>query len=306
MVSALAAVGALLFAKGFVATPRIDWQEHPWQLSLAFAAGVAGLLGVGWLITLAMGVLRPQMYELTRLPAAFVAEVEGAGAGAVLPDDCPTVARLQTRLNAVRRALYTVGEEVSSAEAALQQGDPPAGTAARLEDLQRERRVLLHNLAVYRAARADLLDRAEYFTLSRGLSRSATLRMVGAGVVAATGGIGFLLALSSSGTGTAPAVPAVGELVRVDSAAGTRLWTLLGLEACQAESGTPRVPVVVGGGDGSSRSPYTVTTLPTATCHAQTFTVTDSSALVSVPVRTTPETAPGDLGGTPRVSARTS
>ncbi len=283
MITALAGVGALLFAKGFVTTPQISWQEHPVQLGVAFLAGVGGLVGVGLLIAMAMDVLRPQMYEMSSLPADFVAEVEEAGAGLALPDDCPTVRDLRGRLVAARRAAFIVGEEIVDAKAVLAQTSPPPTAQATLDQLEEERRILLHNLAVYGAARADLLNRAEYFTLSRGLSSRRTGQMIGAGVLAAAGGIGFLLALSTAESTESPATPVVGEMVRVDSEAGTQLWSLLGLEACQASGDSPRVAVVVGDGDGSVGSPYTVTTLPWGSCRAQTFTVTDAAALVTRP-----------------------
>lgn len=283
LVTALAGVGALLFAKGFVTTPQISWQEHPIQLAIAFLAGVGGLVGVGWLIAMAVDTLRPQMYELNRLPADFLAEVEGAGPGVALPDDCATVEALRIRLGAVRRATFLNGEDIVAAKTSLAAKKPPAGAQAALDDLEGERRLLLHNLAVYRDARTDLLDRAEYFTLSRGLSETRTRQMIGAGVLAAMGGIGYLLALSTAEETAAAVTPVVGEMVRVDSEAGTRLWSLLDLESCQAAADSARVPVVVGAGNGSVDSPYTVTTLPTATCRAQTFTVTTGAALVSTP-----------------------
>ncbi|QKE85304.1 hypothetical protein [Arthrobacter sp. NEB 688] len=287
VITALAAVGALMFAKGFVATPELSWQEHPYQLGAAFLAGVTGLVGVGWLIAQATDLLRPQMYELHRLPPEFVEEIESAGTGVALPVRVRTVADLQTRLRGVRAALFEVDGNLVTARATATDRAGKAGEAAAraaVAELEEDRRILTHNLAVYTHSRSQLLAQAEYFTLSRGLTRSATQRMVGAGAMAAIGGIAYVLALSDPGEQPQPpAAPVVGEMVRVESDAGSQLWSLLGLAGCQAASDAPRVPVVVGGGDGSTASPYSVTTLPTSTCRAQTFTVTDAAALVTVP-----------------------
>ncbi|GIL35774.1 hypothetical protein [Phycicoccus sp. DTK01] len=287
VITALAAVGALMFAKGFVTTPALSWQQHPYQLGAAFVAGVTGLAGVGWLIAQATDLLRPQMYELHRLPPDFVQEIESAGTGVALPVRVRTVADLQTRLRGVRAALFEVDGALTAARAAAvdragKQGEVAARAA--VAELEEDHRILTHNLAVYTHSRSQLLAQAEYFTLSRGLTRSGTRRMVGAGAMAAIGGIAYVLALSDPGEQPqSPAAPVVGEMVRVDSEAGSQLWSLLGLAGCQATTDSPRIPVVVGGGDGSTASPYSVTTLPTSTCRAQTFTVTDAAALVSVP-----------------------
>ncbi|MBT9255709.1 hypothetical protein KMZ32_09475 [Phycicoccus sp. MAQZ13P-2] len=296
LVTALAAVGAFLFAKGFVSTPELSWTENRDQLRLALISGGVGLLGLGYLIAKAVDILRPHMYELHRLPADYVKVVEGGGAGVALPTDCPTVESVRDRLQAFRRATFDNAEEIAE----INLSALSSKQEKRLAVLQRERRLLLHNLAVYEAARTALLDGAEYHTLSRGVSGWRAASMILAGVVAAAGGIGYALSLASAETDTPPAAPVVGEMVQVDSEAGSQLWSLLGLAGCQAAADSPRIPVVVGGGDGSTASPYSVTTLPTSTCRAQTFTVTDAAALVSVPKSVKITYAPSTATPTPR------
>jgi hypothetical protein len=57
----------------------------------------------------------------------------------------------------------------------------------------------------------------------------------------------------------------------------------LRLDECQADPATPRVAVVVASGTGTDADPYVVSTLPSDTCRAATFSVVDDVARVSVP-----------------------
>jgi hypothetical protein len=71
MVTAFAAVGAVMFAKGFVTTPKLAWEDDTEQLVWAWIVGALGLFALGWLITQAVSVLRPSLFELADLPPKF-------------------------------------------------------------------------------------------------------------------------------------------------------------------------------------------------------------------------------------------
>jgi hypothetical protein len=79
----------------------------------------------------------------------------------------------------------------------------------------------------------------------------------------------------------------MGELIQTDTDAGRQLWGQLGLAGCQADPQTARIAVIVTAGEGTVADPYTVSTLPAPTCPAQTFTVIDEVAQVTVPAKTT-------------------
>lgn len=291
LVTALAAVGAMLFAKGFVNTPTLSWTENRWQLLAAWGLGVLGLVGVGTLILLAVHVLRPIMVDVLDLPADFQALVAATPAR-YLPTGCATLADFHQGYRRWQRAVLTSSQQLADMDRAIAQ--MPSGQAKTQLEAQRTaaanaREVILHNWAVYQAARVTLIERAEFFLAAQGLSWKRIAIMVGAGVVAALGGIGYVLALSSpakpdKAESASPAsAPVIGELIREDTDAGDALWSTLGLSSCQASPSMPRVAVVVSGGKGTSTDPYTVTTLPSPTCHAQTFSVVAGVATVAVP-----------------------
>jgi hypothetical protein len=132
--------------------------------------------------------------------------------------------------------------------------------------------------------------------------------MVGAGVAAALGGVGYLLALSAPAAATEESSPAprpvIGELVRLGTPASAGLWTALDLASCQADRTVARVPVVIASGNGSVGDPFSVTTLPTATCRAVTFAVVNDVATVVRPaglsITYTPAPSPSPSRLTPK------
>ncbi|WP_116949730.1 hypothetical protein [Jiangella endophytica] len=294
MVAAFAAVGAAMFAKGFVTTPELSWADDTWQLVLAWIVGAAGVVGVGVLIYQAVQLLRPTAYELGTLPAEYVAEID-ANPRFHLPSDVDTLADYLTRLQALRVQATRTTEEAARQEGVLDAAtqavppDPDAVAAARLEVRRAtvRRDSVRMALAVYSSVRETLLDRAGYWKPDRGLNRGGTI-MLAAGILAAVGGIGYQLLLASpaeSGddTGGSASAPSIGELVRSDTAAGEELWRQLRLAECQADPASPRIAVVVASGTGTAADPYVVSTVPSATCRAATFSVVDDVARVSVP-----------------------
>lgn len=313
LISALAAVGAMLFAKGIVSTPALSWTQDRAQLVWALVCGVLALLGIGSLITMAVRLLRPTMYGLLDLPADFRSLVE-KHPGEYLPSGVRTMTDFERQYRRAQRAVFASEQIIKELTIAAdsQAAGPPAGSAAgssaeTLKKAKASRAVLVHNWAVFRQAKESLLERAEYHTQISGLSRLRLLALVAAGVLAATGGIGYVLALSTpaedaSSTST-PARPVIGELVRNDTPAGQQLWNALRLSDCQATPGTPRVAVVIASGTGSTNDPFSVTTLPTATCRAVTFPVINEVATVVRPagltVTYTPAPSPSPSRLTP-------
>lgn len=292
LVTALAAVGAVMFAKGFVTTPQLSWEDDTTQLVAAWVVGSLGVLGLGWLLYQAVQVLRPHAPELGNLPAGYVAMVDAAPSF-YLPRTCDDVETFRRRLAALRSHAGEAARSLRQAQLALAEAieahgpsSPQAQEAQEtLSAATASHDSIAEGLLVYERAKTDLLDRAGYWTSSHELSFS-TGSMVGAAVLAAVGGIGYQLLLAApddAGEADPPSPPAVGELVLNDPVAGRALWDQLGLAGCQARASTPRIAVVVSSGKGTSEDPYTVSTLPARGCRAQTFTVVDAVARVSVP-----------------------
>lgn len=290
LISALAAVGAMLFAKGIVSTPALSWTQDRAQLVWALVSGVLALLGIGSLITMAVRLLRPTMYGLLDLPADFRSLVE-KHPEEYLPSGVRSLTDFERQYRRAQRGVFAseqIIKELTIAAESATAGSAAGSAAETLKKAKASRSVLVHNWAVFRQAKESLLERAEYHTQISGLSRLRLLALVAAGVLAATGGIGYVLALSTpaedaSSTPT-PARPVIGELVRNDTPAGQQLWNALRLSDCQATTGTPRVAVVIASGNGSADDPFSVTTLPTATCRAVTFPVINEVATVVRPV----------------------
>lgn len=296
MVTAFAAVGAVMFAKGFVTTPKLSWADDRWQLLAAWAAGGLALLALGTLIYEAVRLLRPALYELNDLPQKYIDEID-ANPRFYLPSDARNLADYHTKLRALRRhaaasARDLIVSEQALADARVAEPKDEAAIAAAVDELKRataRNRAAQQALGVYATVRRNLLDRAGYWAPNKGLNNGAAIMAV-AGVVAAFGGIGYqlLLAAPDDGDGSAggpAAPPAIGELVRSDTAAGEELWRQLRLAECQADPASPRLAVVVASGAGTDADPYVVSTLPSETCRAATFSVVDDVARVSVPER---------------------
>lgn len=307
LVGAFAAVGTVMFAKGFVTTPALSWQTDRVQLVSAWAAGVLGLLALGWLIYQAVNVLRPALYELADLPAAYKKHID-ANPRYYLPSDVDSIDQFTARLEALRQNEATSRVALENCRQACEAatGQKPTDQAIVADAKEAlSRQIVTHaslerNLIVYNGTRGRLLDRAVYWKSSKGLDTSGAL-MVCAAVAAAAGGIGYQLLLATpptpdQGSGSTP--PVVGELVRVDSDAGKLLWAQLELAGCQSKEDTPRIPVAVSGGKGTPTDPYVVSTLPTKTCHATTFTVINEVGRVSVPTPLTITYIPAPDGAT--------
>jgi hypothetical protein len=295
LVTAFAAVGALLFAKGFVTTPQLSWTADRAQLLWAWGLGALGLIGTGVLLWQAVGIMRPTLYELATLDKTFV-KVINKGHDKYLPDNCSTIEALIDKYEACQLSIRTIGETIPALQQAVTDAEgktPPvasdvAKAKATLHAATSYQTQLEADLAIYKKVRQDLLNRAEYWHQDTAFKRAA-VPMVLAGIVAALGGIGYQLALATpkrptSGVTVVPALPAVGELVRADTTAGRKLWDDLSLEACQTDTAA-RIAVIVSSGKGTAADPYVVSTMPGTTCRAITFTTIDDVARVSVPTQ---------------------
>jgi hypothetical protein len=310
MVTAFAAIGAVMFAKGFVTTPRLSWETHTGRLLLAWALGIVGLLGIGWLIAQTVSMLRPTLYELTNLPEDFLAVVN-TEPRKYLPSGCTSFDDYLSRFDHLRRSADSWRDTVAQYQRALdgrkaatpKEGDAIDTAQRDLEAATDAYSKTLRGLAVYKSVRQQLIDRAEYRRQSSALDLG-TATMIAAALLAAAGGIGYQLLLApdeSSAAKDAPAVvpatPVIGELIRTKSRAGTQLWRQLRLAHCQADKASARIPVVVATGKGTLDDPYLVSTLPTRTCRAQTFSVINEVAAVSVPVKSTITVTPAATPG---------
>lgn len=295
VITAFAAVGAVMFAKGFVTTPKLSWSEHAGQLIGAWALGFVGILGIGWLIYLVSRLLLPTVYTLNSLPKPFVELVEKAPRD-YLPSGSQSIQEFHDWILTYSKGLDQAKGRLSTAQAELlaaRAARPRAAariSAAETEVMEaRETATLLQrNVNLYLQSRHELLDRAAYWSRATAYSLNLPLVCVAA-AVAALGGIGYQLALSApdqeakaSSASPGPSLPAVGQLIRSDTDAGRELWGQLHLDLCQVV-GDAVVPVVVESGSGTSDDPYHVTTVGTGSCTPQSFTVVNEVARVSLP-----------------------
>lgn len=317
MVAALGGVGAVLFAKGLVTTPDLNWTDDRTNLLVAWFLGAAGLLGLGWLILEAVSVLRPSAIELGSLPPPYVTVIN-ADAAFYLPADEASVASFIQRYQSLRRAEAQCRAETERLEDAVEaakklEHDDPA--AVRAAESELEKAVVTYesvqdSLEVYVEVRQQLIDRASYWSAAQGLDSAGT-RIVIAAFIAAVGGIGYQLALAPAGPAksdeAAPSAPRIAQLQQTDTAAGRALWAQLKLADCQTDADVAIIDVVVSSGKGTAVDPYTVTTLPSGKCVARTFTVISDVATLSevmpAPIITftpapikAPETSPSPTG----------
>jgi hypothetical protein len=284
-----------MFAKGFVTTPALSWENNTSQLIWAWVTGALGLLALGWLIYQAVGVLRPTLFELGNLPPGYK-DLINKEPRFYLPTDAPSFDEFLANLDSLRTEEGKSRIVLETRQGQLQeaQEDTPPDQAktntakAELKKATAQHNSLMRNLTVYNRARNNLLGRASYWKASQGLDVSAW-SMALAAVLAAAGGIGYQLLLAAPAVPDASKVAAtttVGELVRSDTAAGKQLWQQLHLARCQADPASTRIAVVVGSGNGTDADPYVVSTIPTERCVAATFTVVNDVAQVSVPPKT--------------------
>ena len=342
LVTALAAVGAVMFAKGFVTTPKLSWEDNRGQLGLAWVVGSVGVLAVGWLLYQAVQVLRPSAPELGNLPGGYK-NLVNSQPQFYLPGDCPDFDTFLKKLNAVRRHARSAAGQFDQANSALEvsksalaaakvaldaagAAKPPdqaaiaaaqaelkatqdavKGPQKKFDQTQLADKAARAAQVVYEDSRKTLLDRAGFWMAANELTLSAW-PMVLAATLAAVGGIGYQLLLATPDAdedeAAKPTPPAIGTLMQTDTDASRLLWDQLDLTGCSADADAAGIPVVVSSGKGTTADPYTVSTLTTPTCTAQTFTVIDDVAKVTVPTKVTivystvaPCPSPSQTGG---------
>ncbi|MGY2744457.1 hypothetical protein ACQCSU_11365 [Pseudarthrobacter sp. O4] len=296
LVAAFAVVGALMFAKGFITTPKLSWNENGPQLISAGFLGLLGLVGIGVFLYKAVRMLRPTVYDLNDLDPQFAALVDVPGNG-YLPEGITNLENFKEEFTRARHSVISARAQRDTARSQLKEAEessPPNSDAVKKakEELEWWQEVLaqvLRSFNTLKTVRARLLNKAEYWKAGTAFDNEGKVLVVAA-LVAAFGGIGYQLALATPDepaktANSSPAAPTVGELIRSDSASGRELWEQLGLSRCQAAQDAARIAVIVSSGDGSSQKPYVVSTIPTVTCPGQTFTVIDPVARVSLPVK---------------------
>jgi hypothetical protein len=302
LVTALAAVGAALFAKGFITTPQLSWTDNRAQLLWALGLGAVAILSVATLIAIVVQQLRPALFDLNHLPEGLNQSITKEPR-AFLPSDCADLDDYQSRFNRLLAASEAGKREVAQRkrahEDAVAAQPQDAGLIAQTQedvDLATEGYDrTIRNLGVYKSVRTSLFDRAEYFRQSTAFNEHLPL-VIAAAFLAAVCGVGYQLALSTpkEPPKSEGASPVVGELIAKPNAAARQLWSDLHLKGCQRSPTVTRIAVLVASGDGTTSSPYVVTTLPTATCAAQTFTVINEVATITKPephvIEYTPET----------------
>jgi chitodextrinase len=289
-----------MFAKGFVTTPKLSWQENGAQLLWAGFLGVLGLAGIGYFLYKAVRILRPAVYDLhdlgTSLPKFL--ELVNKDPDKYFPKGIGNFEELKAAYGTARRTVVSATDSRDEADRALRkakESSPP--NAERIKNAEEELEwwedMVVNTRRSFNAVntvRMGLLNKAEYWNTSTALDRDGSL-MVIAALVAAVGGIGYQLALAApdkplDAATTETRAVVVGELIGNDSAPSRALWEELDLSRCQADTSTSRIAVVVASGKGSTVDPYVVSTIPTRTCPSRTFTVIDEVARLSLPVKT--------------------
>ncbi|GAB4085064.1 hypothetical protein GCM10028784_16940 [Myceligenerans cantabricum] len=291
VITALAAVGAVMFAKGFVTTPPLSVQHDLPQLFIAWLLGVAGVVGVGLLIWSTSRTLFPHVLTLGSLPAEFRHLVDQDPADH-LPSDASSVEEFEQGLRRYRRAALLSPDRVRQAEqdaAAARKGRDSARTQEAenwLTTVRAQAATITANRDLYLAKREELLERAQFWQASHGYSKRSLLVILGA-ILAAGGGIGYQLALSTPAQDDDPSAdpaavtPRTAQLVQLETEASLALWEAAGLAECEiAGTDSPTVIVTVLAGDGSQDSPYSVSTTGNDTCHQRTFPVISDVALL--------------------------
>lgn len=301
LVAAFAVVGALMFAKGFITTPKLSWEDNRTQLLWALLLGVLGLLAIGYFLFKAVTMLRPAVYDLHDLGASlpkFIAIVNN-GQDKYLPEGVSNFDQFRAAYGTARRSVVSASDNRDQASRALKRAkeeNPPNADIIKKaeEELEWWEDIVVKTRRSFNAmktVRTGLLNKAEYWNSSTAFDRNG-LRMVIAALVAAVGGIGYQLALatpdeSANAKVSSPAAAVVvGELIGNDSAASSALWEELGLSRCQADVNFMKIAVIVTSGNGSTQDPYVVSTIPTQACPVQTFAVIDAVARVSLPGKT--------------------
>lgn len=295
MVTAFAAVGAVMFAKGFVSSPKLSWTDNTGQLAWAWVVGGLGLIGLGSLIYLATDLLRPTLFELSDLPGDYRTRVD-ANPEFYLPSDSANLAEFIEKLASLRAATQVSASELERLDTVLEEAkaaNPPDQVTIDAAQAARDLQEYSHNyakyaLTIYKRTRQDLMDRAIYWQSSKGFN-SSRFWMVGAAVLAAVGGIGYQLLLAvpdkpaPKDADKAAQPPAIGQLIKSGTPAGRRFWKQLDLGRCEPTSGTHKVPVVVASGTGTSDDPFVVSTITAGACPAISFRVIDEVARVTIP-----------------------
>jgi hypothetical protein len=294
VITALAAVATVVFGAGPVITrPSLDFEGAVGQLSLAFALGVAGLIGIGLLILSVSKVLLPIEMSLDELPQELGDKIEKTPAS-ILPGGVSTLRQFRDTLASLRTAVVEIPGKVEdykqAAHDAQLAGDSAAfheaeAAAAAYEAAYND---ALANLVTYEAVGADLVDRGAFAKLSRVFSDQSTRLWVGA-LLAGIGGLGFQLALTSvpdSGDPD-PSASSAGPIAMLSPGErASDFWNTYGLAGCETSDG--QVPVLLTGGEGTESSPYTVQTIPDrtgpdSTCPAVSFSAFPELFSVVVP-----------------------
>lgn len=299
VIGALAAVGAVMFAKGIVVTPKLSVSENLGQLLWAGILGVLGVLGIVTLIGAASRVLLPRVVTLGDLPPAFKAKVESdTGRRDYLPAGVETIEQLRARIDGTQAAIADNADRIADLQPTAR-GDTLSEAAAKAEELrirQRDQAGQNRDLAVLLRKRMQLLDAARFWVVANEYTLSSKVVLAGA-VLAAVGGIGFQLALATPEASAAKATdagaktvsrPTFGDLVQLNTPASRALWAAVQLSKCEAAGRTPpTVRVVVLSGDGTSDHPYLVSPVSSALqCPSVSFNVIDEVAQVTLVVPT--------------------
>ena len=293
IIKTLAVVGGVIFGAGpVVARPEVDPVEHWELLLLAGLAGVAGVAGIGMLIWAASRMLLPVERTLGSLPPEFAAQI-ARNPRDFLPDGIDSLEAFRTRLTAQRRS--TSSAKLMLARATAERDaikEDPKPDPDTLKAKEAEVRVLADGAAARATTRElvdpvrdDILGRAKFYGVTDAFEVNRKFVFVG-GALAAIGGIAFQLLLSSDPDEEAEASASarIGVLVKAESGTSDDLWRQVRLTNCErANRPLPSVPVLVHSGSGTPEDPYTVSTIPKASCLSRTFKVIDAVALVKFP-----------------------
>jgi hypothetical protein len=301
VVATAGAAGAVIFGAGpILARADLTGDHIPLRVFALLLSAAVGVTGLAYIIGQTARVLLPFEVTLAELPTSLLAKIT-ASPSAYLPSDAPDVLAFREGMStwdlAARELRDQSAQRQDELKELLASSPPDVDSISRLRtetDLyETYARIASENLAIYKAARDDLLDQAAY-TETRRLYAGNWWKLYAAGLAIVLGAVCYLLLLGAdpakddSDADSTPA-PRVGQLVMSETAAAVELWEAADLNGCQstATSGAVFVDVVVESGHGSVNSPYAVRTLGPDTEHPQcrrvSFNVIDDVARVVVP-----------------------
>lgn len=319
VVTTLTGFTGLIFASGGFLVKGEFGSDYFWQRTLAMLLGAAlAAACLGGIIAVFAKALAPDEPSIGTLSAT---DLEGIGADQAnfYPGDVETIDEFRveyrlrelTALNARSGAQFaaakrdSVKARLKDLDDRLADKDLDDGERALLvtrrqalpEELvnaelaasiwDRDASTAESNWEQFRATRDTILGQVRYRSVRTSFKDAGTklvLLLVGLALGAAlyTVAVSFKVD-SGDDSDAASSTPQLATLTVAENEAGNQLWSAAGLDACSSSRSARLVSVQLTGGDGTESSPWKVSTIPSDTCQALSFSVISAAGTVVVP-----------------------